>query len=90
MPLYRRINIIGEKDEIYKDERIIPYITREELEKANKDFENLKLEDKKKILIDLVDKNKLYVNYSDMEDEEYSISENEKIFTNSFYKGDIK
>ena len=51
---------------------------------------NLKLEDKKKILIDLVDKNKLYVNYSDMEDEEYSISENEKIFTNSFYKGDIK
>ena len=31
-----------------------------------------------------------YVNYSNMEDEEYSISENEKIFTNSFYKGDIK
>ena len=83
-------NIKKVKDEIYKDERIIPYITREELEKANKDFENLKLEDKKKILIDLVDKNKLYVNYSDMEDEEYSISENEKIFTNSFYKGDIK
>lgn len=83
-------NIKKVKDEIYKDERIIPYITREELEKANKDFENLKLEDKKKILIDLVDKNKLYVNYSNMEDEEYSISENEKIFTNSFYKGDIK
>jgi len=83
-------NIKKVKDEIYKDERIIPYITREELEKANKDFENLKLEDKKKILIDLVDKNKLYINYSDMEDEEYSISENEKIFTNSFYKGDIK
>ena len=83
-------NIKKVKDEIYKDERSIPYITREELEKANKDFENLKLEDKKKILIDLVDKNKLYINYSDMEDEEYSISENEKIFTNSFYKGDIK
>lgn len=83
-------NIKKVKDEIYKDERIIPYITREELEKANKDFENLKLEDKKKILIDLVDKNKLYINYSDMKDEEYSISENEKIFTNSFYKGDIK
>ena len=63
---------------------------KEELEKVNKDFENLKLEDKKKVLIDLIDKNKLYVNYSDMEDEEYSINKEEKIFTNSFYKGDIK
>ena len=83
-------NINKVKEEIYNDKRIIPYITKEELEKVNKDFENLKLEDKKKVLIDLIDKNKLYVNYSDMEDEEYSISKEEKIFTNSFYKGDIK
>ena len=83
-------NINKVKEEIYNDKRIIPYITKEELEKVNKDFENLKLEDKKKVLIDLIDKNKLYVNYSDMEDEEYSINKEEKIFTNSFYKGDIK
>ena len=83
-------NIDKVKEEIYNDERIIPYITRDELKKANEEFKNLKLEDKKKVLIDLVDKNKLYLNYSDMEDEKYSISEEEKIFTNSFYKGDIK
>lgn len=31
------------KEKIYKNERIIPYITREELEKADKDFEELNL-----------------------------------------------
>ena len=43
------------------------------------------LEEKKKALINLVDKNKLYVNYSDMDDESYAISESDKAFTKSFY-----
>ncbi|EHL19963.1 hypothetical protein HMPREF9628_01136 [Peptoanaerobacter stomatis] len=73
------------KKEIYVDERIIPYITREELEKADEEFNSLKLEEKKKALISLVDKNKLYVNYSDMDDESYAISESDKAFTKSFY-----
>jgi DNA methylase N-4/N-6 len=60
------------------------------LEKVNEEFKNLKVEDKKRVLIELIDKNKLYINYSDIEDEKYSISEEEKTFTNSFYKGDIK
>ena len=83
-------NILKIKEEIYNDNRIVPYITRDELEKVNEEFKNLKVEDKKRVLIDLIDKNKLYINYSDIEDEKYSISEEEKTFTNSFYKGDIK
>ena len=83
-------NITNIKEKIYKDEKIIPYLTSEELEKVNKDFENLELKDKKKVLMELIDKNKLYLNYSDMEDEKYSVSDDEKNFTNSFYKGDIK
>ena len=83
-------NITNIKEKIYKDEKIIPYLTSEELEKVNKDFENLELKDKKKVLMELIDKNKLYLNYSDMEDEKYSVSDDEKHFTNSFYKGDIK
>ena len=73
------------KSKIYDDERIIPYITREELRKADQEFNSLELEEKKKALISLVDKNKLYVNYSDMEDESYDVSESDKTFTKSFY-----
>ena len=78
--------IISEiKNEIYADGRIVPYITREELKKADEEFNSLELEEKKKSLISLVDKNKLYVNYSDMDDESYDISESDKAFTKSFY-----
>lgn len=78
--------IISEiKNEIYADERIVPYITREELKKADEEFNSLELQEKKKVLINLVDKNKLYVNYSDMDDESYDISESDKAFTKSFY-----
>ena len=73
------------KNEIYADERIVPYITREELKKADEEFNSLELQKKKKALISLVDKNKLYVNYSDMDDESYDISESDKAFTKSFY-----
>ena len=73
------------KNEIYADERIVPYITREELKKADEEFNSLELEEKKKVLSSLVDKNKLYVNYSDIDDESYAISESDKAFTKSFY-----
>ena len=78
--------INGIKSEIYDDERIIPYITREELKKADEEFASLELEDKKKTLISLVDKNKLYVNYSDMDDQTLNVTEEDKKFTKSFYK----
>jgi DNA methylase N-4/N-6 len=73
------------KNEIYANENIVPYITRVELEKADEEFNSLELEEKKKILISLVNKNKLYVNYSDMDDESYTISESDKAFSKSFY-----
>lgn len=76
------------KAKIYKDERIIPYITTEELEKVDGDFEELNFEDKKKALIKLVDKNKLYVNYSDIDNADFDISEEDKKFTESFYEVD--
>ena len=79
-------NILEIKEEIYSDERIVPYITRDELKKADDIFDELTLEEKKQILIGLVDKNKLYVNYSDIEDETVNVSESDKMFTKSFYK----
>lgn len=79
-------NIESVKASIYADERIVPYLTTQELADADKDFENLTLDEKKQALIKLVDKNKLYVNASDMDDETYQISDADKAFTKSFYE----
>ncbi len=48
-------------------------------------FTELSLDDKKRFLMELLDKNQLYVNYCDMEDETFAVSEEDKAFTNSFY-----
>lgn len=66
----------------------MPYITTKELEEVDKNFEDLSLSDKKKALIKLVNKNKLYVNYSDLENKDFDISDEDKIFTRSFYEVD--
>lgn len=79
-------NISQIKEEIYNDKRIVPYITKADLQKAEEEFEKASLEDKKKILLSLIDKNKLYVNYSELEDEERHVSEEDKVFTHSFYE----
>lgn len=49
------------------------------------DFETLSFEDKKRFLLELLDKNMLYVNVCDLDDEEYGISDADKAFTRSFY-----
>ncbi|MGX7078529.1 DNA methyltransferase [Globicatella sanguinis] len=75
------------KDEIYHSEQIVPYILTSDLEKADKYFNTLSLEEQKQVLIELIDKNKLYVNYSSIDDEDYQISEGDKNFSRSFYEG---
>ena len=77
------------KEKIYRDERIVPYITRDELEAVDVEFEKLTLEEKKMALCALVDKNKLYVNLSDIDDKEYNISDKDRKFTESFYKREV-
>ena len=56
------------------------------IDEAAADYEALSLEDKKSFLMEILDKNLLYVNYCDMDDEEYGISEEDKAFTRSFYR----
>lgn len=50
------------------------------------DFKKLSINDKKRFLMALLDKNMLYVNYCDMNDDSFSVSESDKAFTDSFYK----
>ena len=50
-------------------------------------FGNLELCQQKQLLIQLLDKNQLYVNASEMGDQNLTISETDKAFTVSFYQG---
>lgn len=49
------------------------------------EFYALSIENQKRFLMELLDKNLLYVNYCDIDDEEYGISDEDKAFTRSFY-----
>ncbi|MCH5180179.1 MAG: site-specific DNA-methyltransferase [Erysipelotrichales bacterium] len=49
------------------------------------EFNKLSFDDKKKILIALIDKNNLYVNYSDKDDKNLNVSQNDICFSKSFY-----
>ncbi len=50
------------------------------------DFETLSIDDQKRFLIECLDKNLLYVPFSDIDSEEYNISDEDKRLTKEFYK----
>lgn len=56
-----------------------------EIAGATANFEALSIEDKKRFILELLDKNMLYVNLCDLDDEEYAIGDADKAFTKSFY-----
>ncbi len=58
-----------------------------DIDTNSEDFIKLSIDDKKKLLMELLDKNQLYVNYCDIDDKTYGISEEDKAFTRSFYEG---
>lgn len=49
------------------------------------DFEKLSLAEQKQILFEIIDNNNLYVNYSDIDDGDYQVSEQDKNLNRSFY-----
>jgi len=51
-----------------------------------KDFEDLSIEDQKRFLLECLDKNHLYVNYSEIDDGEYGVSEEDKKLNREFYE----
>lgn len=50
------------------------------------EFNDLSYENKKRLLMELLDKNLLYINYCDIDDETFAVSESDKVFTKSFYE----
>lgn len=56
------------------------------IDEAADDYDALSMDDKKRFLMEILDKNLLYVNYCDIDDEEFGISDDGKAFTRSFYR----
>ena len=65
------------------------YLDTDNIEEAEKEFIDINdVEQQKIALAELLDKSHLYVHYSEMEDETFDISEDDKRLNHSFYKGD--
>ena len=73
-------------DEI-KDKGFISYkVSPKDIDDSITEFSKLSLDDQKKLLISLLDKNQLYVNYSDMEDADHKISKEDQVLNHQFYQ----
>lgn len=60
-------------------------IDLKQFKENEKGFEELSLEDQKSFLMEVLDKNSLYVNLSEMEDESYGVNEEDKNLNRQFY-----
>jgi len=63
-----------------------PSVMPEDLKKSREEFLQLSLNEQRQLVMELIDKNKLYVNLCDMNDENMGVSEEDKAFTRSFYR----
>ena len=61
-------------------------VNPKEIDANAEDFTTLTIEDQKRFLIECLDKNLLYVPYSEIDNAEYGISENDKKINNQFYQ----
>ena len=70
-----------------KESSFINYIIDIKTIDANiSEFENLSVQDMKRFLNELIDKNALYINYSEINDASYAISEEDKALNKKFYQ----
>lgn len=60
-------------------------VTVKQIDDHAADFMALSIDDQKRFLMELLDKNMLYVNLCDMDDVEFGVSDEDKAFTKSFY-----
>jgi adenine-specific DNA-methyltransferase len=74
--------------EIMKKKAFLSYkVDIKTVDENAKGFADLSIEDQKRFLLECLDKNHLYVNYSEIDDEEYGVSKEDKKLNKEFYKG---
>ena len=76
-------------NQLWNDIKESPFLSYkidvEACEKELNQFKNINLDDGKKLLIGIIDKNQLYVNFSDSNDVDFQISDEVKSLNNQFY-----
>ena len=73
--------------EIMKEKVFLSYkVDIKAVDENAKDFADLSIENQKKFLLEFLDKNHLYVNHSEIDDEEYGVSGLDKKINKEFYK----
>lgn len=73
--------------ETMKEKAFLSYkVDIKTVDKNAKDFEDLSIENQKRFLLECLDKNHLYVNYSEIDDEEYMVSKEDKKLNKEFYE----
>lgn len=78
-----QLSIIWEK---MKDSSMLSYKVKiQAIDPNSEDFNTLSFEDKKRFLIACLDKNMLYIPYSEIESNEYGLTEDDKRLTKLFY-----
>lgn len=74
--------------EIMKEKAFLSYkVDIKAIDEHAKDFDDLSIEDQKRFLYECLDKNHLYVNYTEIDDEIYQVSEEDKKLNREFYGG---
>jgi len=72
-------------DEMQKQVFISYKVDPESINQNISDFKELSLDEQKRFLIEVLDKNQLYVNYSEIDDADYKLSETGKKLNRMFY-----
>ena len=71
--------------EIEESDFISHKVKPESINKDIKEFEALSLDEQKQLLIAVLDKNQLYINYSEIDDKDYKISKEDNKLNKQFY-----
>ncbi|NOI26117.1 DNA methyltransferase [Vibrio mediterranei] len=72
-------------DELKESSNLSYKVDPKQFDKNISSFNELSFENQQRFLIEAIDKNQLYVNYSDIDDESNGISEQDKKFNQMFY-----
>ncbi|WP_199872848.1 hypothetical protein [Corynebacterium phoceense] len=74
-------------DQATNDGLLRPSVLPESLQGAQNEFAGLSLAQQKSVVAELIDKNRLYVNASEINDITYELDESDVLFTKNFYEG---
>lgn len=72
-------------DSATSDGSLRPSVLPTQLQGVTTNFDALSLEEKRAVVSELIDKNRLYVNAADVDDESNGLTEADRAFTKSFY-----